>query len=264
MELHLKGKKALVSGSTNGIGLAIAKILAQEGVTVYVNGRSEESVQKAIKQLQNESLKGELKPAPFDLSHEAGCNAILKAIPNVDILINNLGIYELKPFEDISDQDWLRIFEINVLSGIRLSRQYFPLMLTNNWGRIVFISSESGVNTPPEMIHYGVTKTAQLAVARGLAERTMGSEVTVNSVLPGPTYSAGVEQFVSDIAESKKMSTQEVEEEFFNSIRPSSLIKRFATPDEVANLVTFICSPLAAAINGASLRVEGGVVRSIV
>lgn len=264
MDLDLKGKKALVTGSTGGIGFAIAKVLAQEGALVYINGRSQETVNQAIAKLKQEGTRGELKSAPFDLSHKEGVEALLKEIPSIDILINNVGIYELKPFQDITDEDWMRIFEINVLSGIRLSRAFFPQMISQNWGRIIFISSESAINIPVEMIHYGMTKTAQLAVARGLAEITSGTNVTVNSVLPGPTYSQGVEQFVSEIAESKNIQPEQVEQEFFKTMRPSSLIQRFATTDEVADLVAFVCSPRAAAINGASLRVEGGVIRSIV
>lgn len=263
MELELQGKIALVTGSTAGIGLAIAKALAREGAIVYVNGRNEVRVHEAIANILKECKHAELQPAAFDLSSAQGVEALLKSLPKVDILINNLGIYEVKAFQDITDEDWLRIFEINVLSGIRLSRAYFPIMLKSGWGRIVFISSESGVNIPVEMIHYGMTKTAQLAVARGLAEMSVGTQVTVNSVLPGPTFSEGVEQFVKEMAAKLGVSSEQVEQEFFQKVRPSSLIKRFATVDEVAALVAFVSSPLGAAINGAALRVEGGVVRSI-
>jgi NAD(P)-dependent dehydrogenase (short-subunit alcohol dehydrogenase family) len=264
MDLGIKGKTALVTGSSVGIGYSIAKILSQEGVIVYVNGRSRESVQSAIDSIKKEGAAGELRPAPYDLSGKSGVDALLKSIPDVDILINNLGIYEIKPFEEITDEDWLRLFEINVLSGIRLSRAYFPKMRAKSWGRIVFISSESGVNTPVEMVHYGVTKTAQLAVARGLAETTVGTGITVNSVLPGPTYSKGVEAFVQQMADSKGVGTKQIEEEFFKTVRPSSLIKRFATSDEVAALVAFVCGKSAAAVNGAALRVDGGVIHSII
>lgn len=262
MDLGLKGKTALVTGSTTGIGFAIAKALLEEGATVYINGRSEERVNSAIEKLK--SPKGKLLAAPFDLSEKAGVDKLIKMLPKVDILINNLGIYEVKNFGDITDEDWLRIFNVNVLSGIRLSRHYFPGMLEQNWGRIIFISSESGVSTPSEMIHYGMTKTAQLAVARGLAEMTKGTDVTVNSVLPGPTYSEGVEQFVAEVAQSKNQTSEQVQEDFFKTVRPGSLIQRFATIDEVGALTAFVCSQLAAAINGASLRVEGGVIHSIV
>ena len=264
MDLGLKGKKALVTGSTSGIGYSIVKMLGQEGAIVYVNGRSEEHVNSAIEKLQKEGITGKLIPAVFDLASKKGADDLSKSIPSVDILINNLGIYEVKPFEEITDEDWLRFFEVNVLSGIRLSRIYFPHMKTSKWGRIVFISSESGVNIPSEMIHYGMSKTAQLAVARGLAEITVGSGVTVNSVLPGPTYSAGVEQYVKQMAKSRNLSPKQVEEEFFEVVRPTSLLKRFATSDEVASLVAFVCSTHAAAINGAALRVDGGVIHSVV
>ncbi len=261
MDLDLKDKVALVTGSTSGIGFAIAKALAEEGASVYINGRSAEKVHAAIDTIK--TTNGKLFAAPFDLSDKAGIDKLIELLPTVDILINNLGIYEVKDFEDISDEDWLRIFNINVMSGIRLSRHYFPKMKAKNWGRIVFISSESGVNIPTEMIHYGMTKTAQLAIARGLAEMTKGTGVTVNSVLPGPTYSEGVEKFVADIAKSKNVTVKQVEDEFFKTVRPSSLIQRFATTDEVGALVAFVCSERGAAINGAPLRVEGGVIRSI-
>ncbi len=264
MDLGLKGKLALVTGSTGGIGFSIAKVLAQEGVNVIINGRSKERVNDAIAQLKKENVKGELLSAPYDLSTKDGVNAISKAFPKVDILINNLGIYEIKKFEEISDEDWLKMFEVNVLSGIRLSRYYFPLMLKNNLGRVVFISSESALNVPAEMIHYGMTKTAQIAVARGLAELTKGTKVTVNSVLPGPTYSEGVKEFIESIAKEKKVTAKQVEEDFFKTVRPSSLLQRFETTDEVAALVAFVCSEQSSAINGSALRVEGGVVRSII
>lgn len=262
MDFGLEGKVALVTGSTTGIGFAIAKLLAEEGACVYINGRSPEKVQEAITKIK--TSKGEVRSAPFNLSDKAGADTLIAAIPALDILINNLGIYEVKPFMEITDEDWLRFFNINVMSGIRLSRHYFPLMIAKNWGRIVFISSESGVNTPAEMIHYGMTKTAQLAIARGLAEMTKGTGVTVNSVLPGPTYSEGVEKFVDDVAKSRKMSPHQIEGEFFKTVRPSSLLQRFEKIEEVGAAVAFVCSMQAAAINGTSLRVDGGVVRSII
>lgn len=263
MDFGLEDKIALVTGSTDGIGFAIAKALVNEGAEVYINGRSSERVDEAIEKLRNESNKGKLKPAAFDLSKQKEFQQLTKIISHVDILVNNLGIYEVKAFEKITDEDWLHIFEVNVLSGIRLSRAFFPKMKEKNWGRIVFISSESGINTPIEMIHYGMTKTAQLSIARGLAEMTAGTGVTVNSVLPGPTLSTGVEKYVSDVAKSRGISPKEVEKEFFETVRPTSLIKRFATADEVASLVAFVCSTQASAVNGAALRVDGGVIRSI-
>lgn len=259
MDLELKGKKALVTGGTEGIGFAIANRLLKEGVIVYINGRSPEKMEKALT-----SLKGDVVPFIGDLSDAKIAEALQKKVPHVDILINNLGIYEVKPFEEITDDDWTRLFNVNVLSGIRLSRIYLPPMRSKNWGRIIFISSESGINTPLEMIHYGMTKTSQLAVSRGLAETTKGTNITVNSILPGPTRSEGVEKFIEDVSRSKKITAKQVEEDFFKTIRPSSLIQRFASTDEVATLVAFVASPLAAAINGTALRVDGGVVRSII
>lgn len=264
MDLQLRGKRALISGSTAGIGLAIAESLAREGASVVVNGRSAARVESAVKKIRDAGATGGVTGSVADLSTRAGVDALTRQFPTLDILVNNLGMYEPKPFEQITDEDWLKIFDVNVLSGVRLSRLYLPGMKERNWGRIVFISSESGINTPVEMIHYGVTKTAQLALSRGLAETTAGTGVTVNAVLPGPTRSEGVEQFVEQMAAANKTDAAGVEAEFFKTVRPSSLLKRFATPEEVANLVTFVCSPLSAATNGAALRVDGGVVRSIV
>ncbi len=264
MDLQLRGKRALVSGSTAGIGLAIATALAREGASVVVNGRSAERVAHAIQKIRSTGATGELLAAVADLSTGAGAEVLTRQIPELDILVNNVGIYQPRPFEQITDEDWEHIFEVNVMSGVRLSRAYLPGMKQRNWGRIVFISSESGVNIPSEMIHYGMTKTAQLAVSRGLAETTAGTGVTVNAVLAGPTLSEGVGQFVRQLAEAGKTSEQQVEREFFQSLRPSSLLKRFATPEEVAAMVTFVCSPLSSATNGAALRADGGVVRSAV
>lgn len=264
MELKLSGKISLVSGSTAGIGLAIATELAKEGATVIVNGRTQERVKSAIDQIKEIAPDAKLQGVAADLGTATGAGELFHQVPEVDILVNNLGIYGAKAFEDISDREWMNILEVNVMSGVRLARQYLPLMLTNNWGRIIFISSESGLNIPAEMIHYGVTKTAQLSLARGLAETTVGTNVTVNSVLPGPTRSEGVEDFIQGFAENQKVTPEQVEKEFFEKTRPSSLIQRFAETSEVAALVAFIASPVSSAINGAALRVDGGVVRSIV
>jgi NAD(P)-dependent dehydrogenase (short-subunit alcohol dehydrogenase family) len=263
VDLQLSGKTALVTGSTAGIGLAIASALAAEGATVAVNGRTQNRVADAIAAIRKTHPNAKLSAVDADVSTAAGCNRLTTELPQVDILINNAGIFEPKPFVDIPDADWERFFQINVMSGVRLSRYYLPRMLKQNWGRIVFISSESALQPPVEMIHYGFTKTAQLAIARGIAETTTGTNVTVNSVLPGPTASEGVETFVADLAKTRNISPEQFEKEFFQHARPSSLIKRFATSAEVANLVAFVASPLASAINGASLRVDGGVVRSI-
>jgi NAD(P)-dependent dehydrogenase (short-subunit alcohol dehydrogenase family) len=264
MDLQLTNKKALVTGSTAGIGFAIASLLAQEGASVVVNGRSRQGVEQTVRRIGAERENAQVTGMAADLGTKAGVELVIREVPAVDILVNNLGIFEPKPFTEITDGDWLRFFEVNVLSGARLSRFYLPQMLRKNWGRIVFISSESGLNIPVEMIHYGVTKTAQIALARGLAEATAGTGVTVNSVLPGPTRSEGVEQFLEDLAKAQGTDVGKVEAEFFRTARPSSLLKRFATPEEVAAMVVYVCSPRASATNGAALRVDGGVVRSIV
>ena len=263
MDLQLTNKTVLVTGSTAGIGFAIASLLAQEGASVVVNGRSQRRVEQAVQRIRTEGKDAQVAGIAADLGTKEGVNLLIRDLPEVDILVNNLGIFEPKPFAEITDEDWLRFFEVNVLSGVRLSRFYLPQMLQKNWGRIVFISSESGVNIPVEMIHYGVTKTAQIALARGLAEATAGTGVTVNSVLPGPTRSEGVEQFLEDLAKGQGTDAARVEAEFFRSARPSSLLKRFATPEEVAAMVVYVCSAGASATNGAALRVDGGVVRSI-
>jgi NAD(P)-dependent dehydrogenase (short-subunit alcohol dehydrogenase family) len=263
MNLQLSDKRALVSGSTAGIGYAIAQALAAEGARVIINGRTQARVDAALQKLNGAGHKGKVEGFAADLGTSDGVNRITAKYPEVDILVNNLGIFEPKPFDQIPDADWLRFFEVNVLSGVRLSRHYLPRMKERNWGRIVFISSESALQIPAEMIHYGMTKTAQLAVSRGLAETTAGTNVTVNTVLPGPTDSEGVATFVEQMAAARKVSREEVEKEFFRSVRPSSLLKRFARVDEVAALVAFVCSPLSSATNGAALRVEGGVIQSI-
>ncbi|MFN0219341.1 MAG: SDR family NAD(P)-dependent oxidoreductase [Hyphomicrobium sp.] len=263
MKIDLSGKTALVTGSTAGIGLAIAKGLAAAGAAVVVNGRKQATVDKAMQAVHGAVANAKVTGVAADVSTAAGCDALIAAVPAVDILINNAGIFEPKPFFEIPDSDWMRFFETNVMSGVRLSRAYMPAMLTSGWGRIVFISSESGLNIPVEMIHYGFTKTAQLAVARGLAELTKGTGVTVNSVLPGPTRSDGVEDFLGALAKAAGVSVDEMAANFVKEHRPSSLIERFATVEEVANMVVYAASKEASATNGAALRVEGGVVRSI-
>ncbi len=261
MDLKLNGKLALVSGSTAGIGYAIAEALAREGARVIVNGRTQSAADGAAKRLA--AATGAIVHAfGGDLGTASGAEDVAKAHPNVEILVNNLGIFEPKPFEAIPDADWMRFFEVNVLSGVRLARLYLPAMRSANWGRIIFISSESAVQIPAEMIHYGMTKTAQIAVARGLAESLAGTGVTVNSVLPGPTKSRGVSDFVDALAQSEGKSFHDFEAEFFEKVRPTSLIKRFATPEEVASLVAYVASPLASATTGAALRVDGGVIKS--
>jgi NAD(P)-dependent dehydrogenase (short-subunit alcohol dehydrogenase family) len=262
MDLELKGKLALVSGSTAGIGLAIATTLAREGARVIVNGRSQASVDDVVTRLQS-TAGGSVQGFAGDLSEAASAEEIARQHPGVEILVNNLGTFEPKPFEEIPDNDWVRFFEVNVLSGVRLARLYLPAMKRANWGRIIFISSESAIQIPPEMIHYGMTKTAQLAVSRGLAEAVAGSGITVNSILPGPTKSRGVVDFVDALTKSEGKSFDEFEQEFFEKVRPTSLIKRFASPQEVASLVAYVASPLASATTGAALRVDGGVIKSL-
>jgi len=264
MDLQLKGKTALVTGSTQGIGFAIAQQLLQEGATVIINGRGKARIDEAIAKLQQKVPGARVSGIAADFAKVEEVNALLKALPEVDILINNAGIFERTPFAEITDAEWLRYFEINVLSGIRLARQYFPAMLKKNWGRIIFISSESSIMIPTEMIHYGVTKTSQLAVSRGLAELTAGTGVTVNSVLPGPTRSEGVEEFIDNLAASKGATREQVETDFFKDARPGSLLRRFATVQEIANMVTYVASPLSSATNGAALKAEGGLVKSII
>jgi NAD(P)-dependent dehydrogenase (short-subunit alcohol dehydrogenase family) len=263
MNLELQNKKAFVSGSTAGIGLAIVQRLAQEGAEVWLNGRSEERVERAVAEVRRRSSGAQVRGIAADLGTAEGCAAIVSQVPQLDILVNNLGIFEPKPFEKISDADWEKFFAVNVLSGVRLSRAYLAGMKERNWGRIVFISSESGLQIPAEMIHYGTTKTAQLAVARGLAETCAGTKVTVNSILPGPTASEGVSDFVGQLAKQNQVTPAEFEKDFFRNARPTSLLKRFIQPEEIADVVAFVCSPLAAAINGASVRADGGVVKSI-
>src|SRR2546428_12892409 len=263
MNLELDGKKALVTGSTAGIGFAIAKALAAEGARVIVNGRTDARVNEAIASIRAEIPSAKLEALALDLSKAAAAAEAAERFPDVAILVNNLGVYAPKSFEDISDADWASIIETNFMSGVRLSRYYLPRMRAANWGRIIFISSESAVNIPVEMIHYGVTKTMQVALARGLAESTAGTGLTVNSVLAGPTRSEGIEKFIADMAKSRNTTPAEIEQEVFRTVRPSSLLQRFATTDEVAALVVFVASPLSSATNGAALRVEGGVVRSI-
>jgi NAD(P)-dependent dehydrogenase (short-subunit alcohol dehydrogenase family) len=263
MDLGLQGKRALVTGSTAGIGYALARLLATEGAAVTLNGRTEQRVLESVERLKHERPGVAVDGVAADLGTAPGCHTMIEARPHVDILVNNMGIFEPKPFEAISDADWLRFFETNVLSGIRLSRHYVAGMRGRNWGRIVFVSSESALQIPTEMIHYGMTKTAQLAVARGLAETLAGTGVTVNSVLPGPTSSEGVGGFVEELAASRGVSVETVEREFFQTARPSSIIQRFATPDEVAAMIAYVCSEPASATTGAALRVDGGVVRAI-
>src|SRR3954465_4554357 len=263
MNIDLTGKTALVTGSTAGIGHAIAKGLATTGADVVLNGRTKAKADAAVAALAKALPGAKVRGIAADVSTAAGCKALLAALPEVAILINNAGIFEPKEFLDIPDEDWSRFCEVNVMSGVRLARGYLPGMLKRNWGRIVFISSESALNIPKEMIHYGMTKTAQLAVARGLAEMTRGTAVTVNSVLPGPTMSEGVETFVKDLAKQNNQSVEEAAYNFVKQFRTSSLLQRFAGVEEIANMVVYVSSKQASVTNGAALRAEGGIIQTI-
>jgi len=263
MNIDLKGKTALVTGSTSGIGHAIVKGLAVAGANVVVNGRTQGKVDTAVAAVAKVAPGSKIAGVAADVSTAAGCDTLVEMLPDVDILINNAGIFEPKDFFETPDEDWSRFFEVNVMSGVRLSRAYLPGMLKRNWGRIVFISSESALNIPKEMIHYGMSKTAQLAVSRGLAEMTRGTAVTVNSVLPGPTMSEGVETFVKDLAKHSGQSVDEAASQFVKQFRPTSLLQRFASVEEIANMVVYVSSKEASATNGAALRAEGGIIQTI-
>lgn len=263
MDLKLAGKVALVTGSTAGIGLAIARALVREGAQVYVNGRTQERVDQALAAVRQETPSAKVEGIAADFSGIRGAEQVIAKVPAVDVLVNNVGIFDVKPFAEIDDAEWYRFFEVNVMSGVRLSRHYLPGMLKKNWGRILFISSESAVQIPAEMVHYGMTKTAQVAVARGIAETVAGTGVTANSILAGPTASEGLSTFVESMARQQKKTKADVEKEFFEHARPSSLLKRFATVDEVAALATYVAGELSSATNGAALRVDGGVVRAV-
>jgi NAD(P)-dependent dehydrogenase (short-subunit alcohol dehydrogenase family) len=264
MDLQLQGRRAVVTGSTAGIGYGIAERLAREGAAVTINGRDAARVAAAVQRLRAALPAAEVQGLAADLSTAEGCVALANAVAAADILVNNLGIYEPGAFADTGDAVWQRFFDVNVMSGVRLSRVALPAMLARGWGRIVFVSSESGVNPPAEMVHYGMTKAAQISVARGIAEASVGTAVTCNTVLPGPTRTEGSSAFFDRLAVEQGVAPAEIERRYFAEDRPSSLIRRFITPDEVGATVAFLCSPLAAATNGAAVRVEGGVVRSMV
>jgi hypothetical protein len=263
MDLGHNGKLAVISGSTAGIGLAIASALAAEGAQVVINGRTEERVSRATAQLLAEHKSAQVRGIAADLGTSDGVAKFVRHVPEADILVNNLGIFEVKPFQQIPDSDWQRFFEINVMSGVRLTRHYLPGMLRKNWGRVIFISSESAQQIPVEMVHYGMTKTAQLSIARGVAQSVAGTGVTANSVLVGPTASEGVGTFVQEFARQQGITPQEFEKQFFVNVRPTSLLKRFETTKEVGEVVAFVASAQAAVINGAAIRAEGGVLTSI-
>jgi len=270
MQIKLDNKLAIVTGSTAGIGFAIAKGLAAAGANVVLNGRTQSRVDEGVSRLTNEirslllAHQPSVRGVAADLSTSEGASTFISQVPDADIVVNNLGIFEPKPFFEIPDEDWERFFQVNVMSAVRMARHYTPKMVERGWGRVMFLSSESGICTPPEMVHYGMTKTALLAISRGLAETVAGSGVTVNAVLPGPTASEGVEQFVKDLARDGKKTPEQVEKEFFATMRPTSLLKRFETVEEIANMCVFLASDQASAVTGTSARVDGGVVRSVI
>jgi NAD(P)-dependent dehydrogenase (short-subunit alcohol dehydrogenase family) len=263
VRIDLTGKKAIVSGSTAGIGFAVATGLARAGAKVFVNGRSEASVRSALARLTKEVPDAKAEGVATDLATAEGAASFIARVPDADILVNNVGIFEPKPFEAITDDDWQRFFDVNVMSGVRLSRYYLPKMVARNWGRLIFVSSESALNIALEMIHYGMTKTAQLAISRGLAQSVAGTGVTVNAVLPGPTRSEGVEHMLGALAREQGISSQEAEKRLITQSRPTSLIRRLAEVEEVANMVVYVCSQQASATTGAALRVDGGTVNFI-
>jgi NAD(P)-dependent dehydrogenase (short-subunit alcohol dehydrogenase family) len=263
MNINLKGRKAIVTGSTAGIGRATAEGLARAGASVVISGRGNARVDEAVRQMRQAFPESNISGVAADLSTAAGAEALFARAPDADILINNLGTGVLRDFVDTTDEDWLSIFQLNVMSGVRMTRHYLPKMVRRNWGRVVFVSSESGVNIPKEMIDYGMTKTAQLAISRGLAESVAGTGVTVNAVLPGPTRSEILSNWMTAQAKDRGITQEEAEQTFLKTARPTSLIRRFATTDEVANMIVYVCSEQASATTGAALRVDGGVVRFV-
>jgi NAD(P)-dependent dehydrogenase (short-subunit alcohol dehydrogenase family) len=262
MDLKIKNKRALITGSTQGIGFATAKKLCQEGVNVVINGRTEEKVSKSVQALKVEFPNLDIKGIVADLKDAQGCQKVISQIPKVDILVNNLGIFEPKEFQKITEEEWLKMFYINVMSGVRLAQHYLANMFEQNWGRIIFVSSESALQIPSEMVHYGMTKTAQISISRGIAETTKGTNVTSNSIIVGPTLSDGALVFFNELAKQQNKTMEQIEEEFFKNVRPSSLTQRFNSVDETANMIVYTASALASATNGAALRVDGGVVQS--
>jgi len=262
MDLKIKNKTALITGSTQGIGFATALKLCEEGVNVIINGKDHKKLSTALQLLRDKFPSLTIEGYVADLKDNEGCNYLISQIPHLDILINNLGIFEPKNFEDISEKEWLHMFNVNVMSGVRLSQHYLSNMIEQNWGRIIFISSESAIQIPKEMIHYGMTKTAQISVSRGIAELTKGTNVTSNSIIVGPSKSEGVMKFMGELGKQTNQSAGEIEKEFFKNVRPSSLIKRFAEVEESANMIVYTASSLSSATNGALLRVDGGVVQS--
>lgn len=264
MDLQLKGKTVFISGSTSGIGFSIAEIFLKEGASVYINGRTEKSVTKAIYRLKADFPDGEIGGVASDFSKAEEVEVLIEKLPEINILINNVGIYTAKSFFETTDDDWNRHFEVNVMSGVRLSRCFLPKMLEKDWGRILFVSSECATLVPADLIAYSTTKTAILAVSRGLAQLTKGSSVTVNAVVPGSTMTEGAEQFLLDLAAKKNKKTSQVEAEFFSEARPNSLLQRFASVEEIANTIVYLASPIAIATNGAAIKLDGGSMGGII
>jgi NAD(P)-dependent dehydrogenase (short-subunit alcohol dehydrogenase family) len=262
MDMQLAAKRAFVSGSTQGIGFSIAKALLQEGVSVVINGRVESRVESAVLKLKSEVPGATVSGVAADFREPAEVERLLGSLEGIDILVNNVGLFEVKPFGEISDDDWRRYFDVNVMSGVRLSRAVLPRMIDSGWGRIIFIGSESGVNIPADMTHYGVTKAGLLALSNGLAKLTGGSGVTVNTILGGPTYSDGVAQTIERIAETQQLTTSELKAVIIGG-NQTSLLERFIEPAEIANLAVFLASPLSSATNGAAVRADGGVLTSM-
>ncbi|MCK1796247.1 SDR family oxidoreductase [Streptomyces sp. XM4193] len=263
MDLRLKDKTAFISGSTHGIGFAVARALLGEGATVIINGRSESGVQDALQRLRVELPDAEVSGLVADFSDAAQVQHLLKSLGDLDILVNNVGLFGLSRFVDVSDDEWQHYFDVNVMSGVRLSRQVLPGMLDRNWGRIIFISSESGVNIPADMVHYGATKAAMIALGNGLAKTTRGTEVTVNTILGGPTWSDGVADTVTGIARAQNMPTDDLKAAIIGA-NQTTLLQRFIEPSEIAQLALYLASPLSAATNGAAVRADGGVLTTMV
>lgn len=262
MDIKVENKVVLITGATQGIGFMTAKKLCEEGAKVIINGRNKKTINEAISKIKSEIPNAKISGVEADLKDEIGSKKLILEVPHVDILINNLGIFEPRDFEDITEEEWLCMFNVNVMSGARLSQHYLSKMLSQNWGRIIFISSESALNIPKEMIHYGMTKSAQVSIARGISQLTQGTKVTSNSIIVGPSKSEGVMTFLNELAKKENKTFEEIEKEFFDIHRPTSLVKRFADVEESANMIVYTASSLSSMTNGAMLRADGGIINS--